>query len=112
MSRNNRQTYPRVVSPSMKRKLRARVCRICGSQGSITAHHLVPVKAGRQDVPQNLIPLCQTCHTRIDGPKTFERDVMRRTLRGLLLADEIEYARRRMGKEWLNYHYPLAQEFA
>lgn len=45
------------------------VCERCLAEGRITpveeVHHIVPVSKGGQHVDNNLMSLCQSCHTKI-----------------------------------------------
>jgi hypothetical protein len=54
------------------RKLRAAVlerdgnaCRACGKTGRLIAHHVIYFDEGGPDSPENLITLCQSCHTEV-----------------------------------------------
>ncbi len=40
-------------------------CEACGSNNEVHAHHIKTKGSGGDDVSDNLIPLCVTCHTLI-----------------------------------------------
>lgn len=45
------------------RAAKIRECRICETLiGPMELHHLVPRSMGGDDVPDNLVPLCRSCH--------------------------------------------------
>jgi len=45
-------------------------CRICGSKSNLEVHHIIPVKYFHNKelahLPENLITLCRSCHTRVE----------------------------------------------
>lgn len=41
-------------------------CAWCGTRRSIQIHHIVPFRLTHDNSPRNLIPLCVTCHKRIE----------------------------------------------
>lgn len=42
-------------------------CRVCNRVGPFTEmHHLIGRDLGGPDVRDNLVPLCQTCHVRVE----------------------------------------------
>jgi 5-methylcytosine-specific restriction endonuclease McrA len=40
-------------------------CRVCGDGEGLTVHHITPRSEGGTDDPENLITLCDECHSRI-----------------------------------------------
>lgn len=42
-------------------------CKICGSDGPINWHHIIPFSCGGPDTVDNIIPLCEQCHARAHG---------------------------------------------
>ena len=38
-------------------------CELCGSRRGLEAHHIIPLVCGGEDVEDNLICVCQCCHT-------------------------------------------------
>lgn len=91
-------------------------CRMCQRENRVrqlTRHHLVPVRwfmsvEGRRyrevrNANANIIPLCRWCHDLIEhGDK-----IARRMLRRLLTQQEVAFAVRIRGIEWLNREYPI-----
>lgn len=79
-------------------------CRICGEPYP-QAHHLVPRSRGGDDVPENLIPLCELHHS------AFERGLNRRELasriRAVLEPAEVAYIEERAGAAFLDGYYPV-----
>lgn len=74
------------------------VCRLCDKFGSITRHHLVPLRYLRQEGTHlhepslNLIRLCAECHRLVERLWKW-----RARLRLKLTPEEIEYGQRVMG---------------
>lgn len=90
-------------------------CRMCERKRQVrplTRHHLVPMRwflgpGARfrmvRNANANIIPLCRLCHDQIE-----ERDpIARRMLRKLLTQQEVAFAVRLRGIEWLNREYPF-----
>lgn len=44
------------------------MCRSCGSKKTIDVHHVLPVKCGGTNLPENLKTLCRKCH-RVRHPE-------------------------------------------
>ncbi|MEM2990961.1 MAG: HNH endonuclease [Halobacteria archaeon] len=40
-------------------------CQICGYEGDLRVHHIVPVKDCGNNSPENLITLCKYCHYKL-----------------------------------------------
>jgi HNH endonuclease len=82
-----------------------RQCRTCGAVNGLTPHHVVPRSHGGDDVHDNFVPLCLTCHDALHHDHaTLRIDVRRRLLIGLTL-EERAYASGRMGPAWLDHFY-------
>lgn len=47
-------------------------CRMCGSAKNLEKHHLKPLAEGGQDVPENIVFLCESCHSRL-GKRPYAR---------------------------------------
>jgi 5-methylcytosine-specific restriction endonuclease McrA len=43
-------------------------CVLCSAPDALTVHHVKPWCLSRDDRPQNLVTLCETCHVRIERP--------------------------------------------
>jgi 5-methylcytosine-specific restriction endonuclease McrA len=41
-------------------------CVACGSREDLVAHHKMPRRYGGLDVPENLEPVCRSCHPRVE----------------------------------------------
>jgi len=80
-------------------------CRVCGGQYE-ELHHLVPRSQSGDDALGNLIPLCRSCHQKVEA-----RDKLARmAVRGSLIASHRDYLRRKLGERWevwLDRNYPL-----
>lgn len=60
----------RINTDVMKRKLIRKgidvsKCANCGSNLEIRLHHIIPLSLGGNDVPTNIVPLCDECHSLI-----------------------------------------------
>ena len=42
-------------------------CTVCGSHSNLDVHHIEPRRKGGQDVPENLITMCEECHVKQGG---------------------------------------------
>lgn len=40
-------------------------CELCGSRRSLEAHHIIPVAIQDIDSPDNLICVCESCHSKL-----------------------------------------------
>src|SRR5579862_5274422 len=68
-------------------KLYTGYCRLCGrARLSCEAHHLIPRASGGDDVPDNIVGLCPTCHGEVTRNSPAHRAAL-----GALLTDA-EYA--------------------
>lgn len=52
------------------------VCYRCGSREHLALHHIIPVKVGGDRSPQNLVPLCQHCHTLVEHQQKIIYDII------------------------------------
>jgi 5-methylcytosine-specific restriction endonuclease McrA len=48
------------------------ICHRCGSHEHLALHHIIPVRAGGDRSPENLVPLCPGCHKVVE---TQERKI-------------------------------------
>lgn len=56
----------RVQSPLMREVVkRSQKCELCGSVRGLEAHHIIPVCCGGEDCEDNLICICQRCHSML-----------------------------------------------
>lgn len=54
----------RIVDEETYDKVKAGECEVCGSLCDCGPHHITPRGAGGDDVEENLIQLCPTCHMK------------------------------------------------
>jgi 5-methylcytosine-specific restriction endonuclease McrA len=54
----------RIVNEKLLAEIRKLNCIGCGRRGA-EAHHVTTRGSGGDDVPDNLMPLCRICHTKI-----------------------------------------------
>ena len=40
-------------------------CELCGSTKGLEAHHIIPVVVQDYDSPENLLCVCETCHSKL-----------------------------------------------
>lgn len=75
LARGERRYRRKIASPKQWQAIQAAKlgpCRVCGEQanngivhGLIQLHHLVPRDLGGDDVADNIVPLCPSCHDHI-----------------------------------------------
>lgn len=41
-------------------------CRLCAKPGPSQLHHVIPRDRGGDDIAENLVPLCQPCHQKVE----------------------------------------------
>lgn len=89
-----------------REKLNGRLCRVCENRPAEELHHLVPRGMGGgsgDDVADNLIPICKTCHSLIEL-----RDPWASSLLGQRLASaERQYVIGKRGAWYLEKRYGL-----
>lgn len=93
---------------SIRDKFPERTCRLCPEPWQ-DLHHLLPKDGhgtwpGGDDVADNLIPLCRSCHNLIEARLASARARVRETL----TERNVEYLKRRIGDRWfvfLDLHY-------
>lgn len=78
-------------------------CRLCSSP-RVTAHHLVPRSRGGDDVRDNLIPLCHSCHEEFEHGR--QRPLFAAQIRAALEPGEVAYIIKRAGEGFLERYYP------
>jgi len=73
----NRRTKALDISPRVKKLVYARdsgLCILCGSPGAPVAHYISRGQSGR-GIEQNVVTLCQKCHTAYD--QSSQREVLK-----------------------------------
>jgi hypothetical protein len=45
-------------------------CVACSSAGQLELHHILPRSQGGSDVVENLVVICRSCHTKLEGHET------------------------------------------
>jgi 5-methylcytosine-specific restriction endonuclease McrA len=93
---------------AIRDKFPERTCRLCPEPWQ-DLHHLLPKDGsgtwpGGDDVVDNLIPLCRSCHNLVEARLTSARARVRDTL----TARNLDYLKRRIGDRWfvfLDRHY-------
>lgn len=88
----------------MHRHFHGHGCWLCGSR-TWELHHILPRSQGGDDVTQNLMPVCQKCHSLLHAadPNAMHR------LRVMLHAGHESYLRFKKGENWrgwLDRRYP------
>ena len=63
-SRNHVSRYPDMV---LRQQHRRQPCERCGTMLRLEVCHIIPVEAGRDDSPSNILWLCHECHTLAHG---------------------------------------------
>lgn len=53
----------RAISASMRA---GEACRECGATQDLVIHHKIPRRFGGPDLPENLEPLCRSCHAKLE----------------------------------------------
>ena len=72
---------------SLRFRIWAMPCAICGDSGDIEIDHIVPLAKGGTNDESNLQPLCHQCHSRKGAKRGRSND----ELRELYLADQEEH---------------------
>ena len=76
----NKRTKALGISPRVKKIVYARdngTCILCGAQGAPNAHYISRGQSGR-GIEQNVVTLCQTCHTAYD--QSTQRETLKNTI--------------------------------
>lgn len=63
----NRSSYYQTPQWRQLRKAITKECVYCGSTDRVAAHHIKGRKDGGPDAPENLIGLCQRCHSQLEA---------------------------------------------
>lgn len=82
-----------------------RCCRVCEETSWLSRHHLVPRSLGGDDVDDNIVPLCETCHGDFERSGKHRRHVGH-LIRGKLTAGERAYVIEKKGEDFLERYYP------
>ncbi len=68
LARGTRRYWRKVASPKQWQAItfaKGGPCRVCGMRQEIEFHHLIPRAQGGDDTPDNIVPLCHTCHGNV-----------------------------------------------
>ena len=113
LRRNERRYRRKVASPKqwqaiLESKCRNRACRVCGLRSSyaLEAHHLVPRDRGGDDVPANIVGLCNECHCLVEE----RQPIPVRCLLASLQDDEYAYAVEKAGEGFAERVYGVEYE--
>ena len=80
----NRRTKALDISPRVKKLVYERdngLCILCGALGAPVAHYISRGQSGR-GIEQNVVTLCQTCHTAYD--QSSQRETLKNTIAAYL----------------------------
>ena len=44
-------------------------CELCGSKRNLEAHHIIPIALGGEDIDENILCVCEKCHTLLTPRK-------------------------------------------
>ena len=78
-------------------------CRVCGYEGHVELHHLVPRSQSGSDTEANLVPLCKPCHERVTANDKAACAMLRRNLTDA----EYAYAVDKLGEGRFESRYPV-----
>ena len=87
----NRRTKALDISPRVKKIVYARdngLCILCGSPGAPVAHYISRGQSGL-GIPENIVTLCQTCHTAYD--QSTQRETLRNTIADYLRSKYVDW---------------------
>ena len=76
----NRRTKALDISPRVKKIVYARdngLCILCGAPGAPNAHYISRGQSGL-GIPENVVTLCQSCHTAYD--QSSQRETLKITI--------------------------------
>jgi HNH endonuclease len=118
LARGQKRYRRKVASPKQWQAISAAKvgpCRVCcdpgrngGAFGRIQLHHIIPREDGGDDVADNIVPLCLSCHSLVTG-----RDVVRgRILCENLTDAEYAYAVEKAGEQVWERVYGITYERA
>ena len=64
---NEFHPYPKHIRIKNKKLLQDKkgICQLCGKKGNTDKHHIKTKGSGGDDIEENLIELCRTCHTKV-----------------------------------------------
>lgn len=108
LARGERRYRRKVASPKQWQAIISAKhgrCRVCerGGMLAVYMHHLIPRDFHGDDVPDNVIPLCELCHGRVT---MLRADTVHTMLRSLSDA-EYAYAVGKAGEDWAERIYGL-----
>lgn len=87
----NRRTKALDISPRVKKIVYARdngLCVLCGAQGAPNAHYISRGQSGL-GIEQNVVTLCQTCHTAYD--QSLQRETLKITIADYLRSKYVDW---------------------
>jgi len=111
LRRGERRYMRKVASPRIWQSIiseKKGPCRVCGSNGQVEFHHLVPRAIGGHDVRANIVPLCSGCHRAVTG---YDKAACAK-LRESLTDDEYAYAVDVLGEARFETRFPVLYEDA
>jgi len=91
----NRRTKALDISPRVKKIVYARdngLCILCGAPGAPNAHYISRGQSGR-GIPENVVTLCQKCHTAYDQPsgRDTQREITANIIAGYLRSKYVDW---------------------
>lgn len=78
-------------------------CSFCGDTSFLHVHHIQPISQGGSHLPENLIVLCESCHSLQHGSKSFSYNEKSNKTDLMLKIDEITNAIKNTC--FLSFHY-------
>ena len=67
----------RIRDPKAIEQARKEYCQYCGLGGQVHVHHIKSRGAGGDDIPENLISLCPSCHDKAHRAKIKKEELRR-----------------------------------
>jgi hypothetical protein len=99
------------IAPAVRRKVLDRDghrCRMagCGSRRNLRLHHRIPLALGGTDRPENLLTLCDSCHTWVH--RKLISDLTTSWTNDFTLLDGVKPQRLGCVRAWAAYRSPLS----
>lgn len=121
LARGTRRYRRRVASPARWQRIideKNGPCRVCGTTGNITFHHLTPKSLGGDDQAANIVPLCGSGTTGCHGLIEARDKAACKALRESLTDEEYAYVTtsggpkrpRQGGEGFIEAMYPVKFE--
>lgn len=96
------------ASPAEWRSIREALlptdCRVCHTQRASHLHHVASRAQGGDDIRENLLPVCASCHDLIHGRSDWALSQVRDRITEN--PSMLDYLIRQKGWDWLNRSYP------